>query len=475
MFSATEQIFQDLPKPVDFCSLRLLHSQDEVLAVRRDVVQPLQRHENTGAMLTVIDRGGMGYAATADLSRRGLLAALQRAHGWAKAGAGNSVFDANSLPRPNRSGDYQTPVHTAWSELPLADKLDLLREQVAKLHTDDRIVNWTGSFWRRASESVLLTSDGVRISQSHDSLLPSLSATAQQPGETQTRTFSGAAQLRQGGLEILQATGFYQAPARIAEQVLELLSAPNCPNGTLDAVIAPDQMILQIHESIGHPLELDRILGDERNYAGRSFVSPDMFGSYRYGSEQLNITFDCEQSAEAAAYGFDDEGTAAEKTFLIKDGILLRPLGGASSQHRANLPGVACTRASDWTRPPIDRMANLNLEPGEQSVDELISQVESGLYMETNRSWSIDDSRNKFQFGCEWARLIENGELTSVVKNPNYRGVSAQFWRSLDAVGRDVELLGTPYCGKGEPNQAIAVGHATPAALFRQIAVFGGE
>lgn len=238
----------------------------------------------------------------------------------------------------------------------------------------------------------------------------------------------------------------------------------------------PDQMMLQIHESIGHPLELDRILGDERNFAGSSFVKPEMFGSYRYGSPLLNVTFAPDVAGEAASYAYDDDGTRAERAYLIRDGILERPLGGALSQRRAGLPGVANTRASSWNRPPIDRMANLNLEPGDASLDALIAGTEHGILMRTNTSWSIDDQRNKFQFGCEYGQLIENGRLTQVVRKPNYRGVSAGFWRSLRAVGdaSTFGVHGTPYCGKGEPAQIIRVGHASPACVFADVDVFGG-
>jgi predicted Zn-dependent protease len=303
-----------------------------------------------------------------------------------------------------------------------------------------------------------------------------LSATAAADGETQTRSLGGHAWARQGGLEVLEESGFLEAAPRIAEQALELLSAPDCPSGTTDLVLAPDQMILQLHESIGHPLELDRILGDERNYAGTSFVTREMFGTYRYGSELLNVTFDPTRAGELASYAFDDDGTPATKAHLIRDGILLRPLGSALSQARAGLDGVANARATSWSRPAIDRMANLNLEPGGASFADLVGAVERGVYMETNCSWSIDDSRNKFQFGCEWARAIRGGELAEVVRKPNYRGVSASFWRSLAMVGDEstVAVLGTPFCGKGEPNQVIRVGHAAPACLFRGVEVFGG-
>jgi predicted Zn-dependent protease len=177
-----------------------------------------------------------------------------------------------------------------------------------------------------------------------------------------------------------------------------------------------------------------------------------------------------------ASYGFDDEGTEAQRCYLIKEGILLRPLGSATSSRRAGLPGGAHARACDWNRPPIDRMANLNMEPGPSTLEQLIAPIEQGILMDTNRSWSIDDSRNKFQFGCEYGRLIRNGELKEVVKNPNYRGISATFWRSLKGVGDKTTLvvMGTPTCGKGEPNQMIPVGHASPACVFENVDVFGG-
>ncbi len=305
-----------------------------------------------------------------------------------------------------------------------------------------------------------------------------MSVTAHADGDTQVRTLNGDHGIcQQGGDEILARFAFVGAARRIANEALELVHAPNCPSGAMDVLLMPDQMILQIHESIGHPLELDRILGDERNYAGTSFVTPDMFGHYRYGSDLLNVTFDPTRSEELASYGWDDDGAPAERVHVIRDGVLLRPLGGAISQVRAGLPGTSNTRADGWNRPPIDRMANLNLEPGDATLAEMIAGIERGVLMETNCSWSIDDSRNKFQFGCERGRLIERGTLGAVVKNPNYRGISANFWRNLARVGNaeTMQVLGTPYCGKGEPSQAIRVGHAAPACVFTGVDVFGGE
>lgn len=476
MLERLERRFRELVPAVEFCSLRFVHRRQQALAVRRDVVQPVCRSEEMGAMITVFQNGGMGYAATSDLSSSGLTRAIEHALEWTRATAGQSLVRLEHLARRSRRGEYRSTVAKPWSGLSLADKLDLLRRECARLRVDEAIVEWQAGLQHAQTDTLFLTADGARISQRFESLLPTLEATAHRRGETQTRSFGRGAHLHQGGLEILEETGFYDAAPVIGRQALELLEAPDCPSETLDLLLAPDQMILQIHESIGHPLELDRILGDERNYAGTSFVSLDMFGTYRYGSELLNVTFDPGLSMEIASFGYDDEGCPAQREYLIKQGILLRPLGGAISQARAGLPGVANARAAGWNRPPIDRMANLNLEPGASSFDALVRSVERGVYMETNCSWSIDDSRNKFQFGCEWGRLIEDGELTTVVKNPNYRGISAEFWRHLTGVGDEesFQVLGVATCGKGEPNQLIQVGHASPPCLFRDVAVFGG-
>ena len=305
--------------------------------------------------------------------------------------------------------------------------------------------------------------------------MPNLSATAYKDGESQQRSLYGGGLARQAGWELLDECNFLAQAQIIGDEALQFLDAPNCPEYKRELLLMPDQMMLQIHESIGHPLELDRILGDERNYAGTSFVTQEMFGNYQYGSDLLNVSFDPTLPSELASYNVDDEGLPAEKTLLIENGLLKLPLGSLSSQQRAGMAGVANARSNGWNRPPMDRMANLNIEPGKTALEDMIASVEQGVLMAANRSWSIDDSRNKFQFGCEFGRLIENGKLTSVVKNPNYRGISANFWRNLKAVGDEAsrEIHGTLYCGKGELNQAIPVGHASPPCLFSDIEIFG--
>jgi predicted Zn-dependent protease len=468
--------FRALAANAQFCSLRIVGTRAERMAVRQDVLQPVRTTDDLGAMLTVIERGGAGYAATSDLSAAGLEKALASARDWARAGAGRSVTDFSAVTFPASQGTYQTPVKTPWRTVPLQDRIDVLRSECARLAVDARIVDREASLWHAERTNVYATSTGGHIEQTLAFTVPMLSATAATGAEAQTRTLGGLTLGRQGGWEIVEQSGFTRVAPRIGDEALELLLAPNCPEGTMDLLLAPDQMVLQIHESIGHPLELDRILGDERNYAGTSFVTPGMFGSYRYGSSLLNVTFDPTHAEQIASYRFDDDGTPARREYLIRDGILLRGLGGALSQARSGIPGVANSRATSWNRPPIDRMANLNLEPGDTPFAHMVATVERGVYMQANRSWSIDDSRNKFQFGCEWGRLIENGKLTTVVKNPNYRGISATFWRNLKRVGASetFEVLGTPYCGKGEPNQAIDVGHASPPCLFGEVEVFGG-
>ena len=461
-----------------YSSLRFVLRTDRILTVRNGVVEPPRTAADGGAMATVFTAdGGYGYGASAALNAEGLTKAFDQAQTWAGVTAKFKVPGISSSHFETRKGTFKRLGTTHWEDRSLKEKIDRLRAIATALGQGPDIVDHEVSLLSSHVTQVLVTSSGSEIIQEFEYLTPTLSATAFRNSVSETRSFVGGAYTRQGGLELLDAIGLEKIAEILPEEARMLVAAPQCPTGDMDLILDPDQMILQIHESIGHPLELDRILGDERNYAGTSFVTADMFGSYQYGSEHLNISFDPRHEGEVASYAYDDEGTLAEKAYLIENGRLVRGLGGLTSQQRALLSGVPSTRATSWNRPPIDRMANLNLEPGDQSLEQLIAQVEHGVYMKTNCSWSIDDSRNKFQFGCEWGQLIEHGKLGKVVRKPNYRGISANFWRSLKAVGdaTTVDILGTLNCGKGEPNQAIQVGHASPACLFSGVTVFGGE
>ncbi|MEO8137075.1 MAG: TldD/PmbA family protein [Betaproteobacteria bacterium] len=475
MLETIRQRFGQLRSAAPYWSLRLVDERSRYACVRQDVAEPLSLDRDCGAMITVYDGSGHGYAATADLSVTGLQVALDRAALWAHTTARHSALPADvAMPHPR--GTRASP--GTGQPLPSnRELLELARAESAAAKCDERIVDWQASIEICEADHLLLTNHGGEVYQQYRFVVPDVTATAHHDGDTQTRTLSGRGFCRQGGRNVLADARFVGAGRRLADEALALVAAGNCPTGSMDLLLMPDQMMLQIHESIGHPLELDRILGDERNYAGTSFVTLDMFGTYRYGSELLNVSFDPTHDEEYASYAFDDDGAVAEKTLLIERGILQRPLGGELSQQRARIAGVANTRACSWNRPPIDRMANLNVEPGATPLAGMIAATERGILMKTNLSWSIDDSRNKFQFGCEWGQLIENGKLTRVVKNPNYRGISATFWRSLKMVGDPAtfDMLGTPSCGKGEPNQAIRVGHASPACVFGDVQVFGGE
>ena len=466
---------RDLPDGIDEATVRIVDEEAEWLTVRQGVVEPPSSTFDRGAMVTVWAGGGLGYAATADLRPEGIRAALETAKAWALATASSTV--AAIPPGLTGTGHYASPVTQPWSSLSIADRLDLLKTADAALNVDERIVERRASLGRREVRSVLVSSAGGRIEQDFTFTYPTMNATAAAGGDAQSRSYGRGSFCGQGGIEVLDRFDFRSAAPQIGEEAIALLTAPNCPTGTMDLLVAPDQMILQIHESIGHPLELDRILGDERNYAGTSFVTTDMFGNFQYGSELLNVTFDPTVEGQLASYAFDDEGTPATKQFLIRDGVLERPLGGATSQARAEMDGVANTRACSWNRPPIDRMANLNVEAGTSSLDDLIGGIENGVFVHTNNSWSIDDSRNKFQFGCELGRVIRDGELGEIVRNPNYRGISRDFWRNLNGVGdaSTFAVMGTPNCGKGELNQMVGTGHASPVCRFGDIEVFGAD
>lgn len=469
---------------VQHWAVRGVRETSEELTVRQGAAQAPSRSVDAGAMVTVVDRGGLGYAATADTSEAGLAAAFAQARELAHAVAGRTVFDYAQLPPSRPQGTYASRIERPASARGLKDKLDLLSSVAAATKLDDRIVDWSTTLWTIDTEQLFVTGDGGRAEQRFHQVIPNVQATATVDGVTQTRSAHGQYNgfCQQGGLEVLDRAGFEGDGPRVAQEALVLATSPQCPSGEMDVILMPDQMMLQIHESIGHPLELDRILGDERNFAGTSFVTLDMFGSYRYGSELLNVSHDPTREHELASFAFDDDGMPATRELVIEHGILKRPLGGAVSLARAralraDLQGVATSRACSWNRAPIDRMSNLNVEPGTSTLDEMVASIEFGVLMRTNCSWSIDDSRNKFQFGCEWGQVIRNGRLAEVVRNPNYRGISATFWRSLAMVGdaSTYRVMGTPFCGKGEPSQVIRVGHAAPACKFSRVAVFGGE
>ena len=352
MLSTLETRFRSVVPNVTFCSLRHMQEREEMLGVRQDVPQPVWQGEDAGVMITVIHKGGLGYAATGDLSLTGLRRAVAEAVHWAEVSVGRSVTDFDKIPMPHPVGEYVGPEQTPWETVALADKMALLQRECKRLKVGSQIVDWDASLWQRRIETLYLTNHGGRVYQRFSMMLPHLGATANDKAITQSAaTWAGAAGAGRAASRCSSRSASTRGPPQVGHEAIQLLTAPNCPTGKMDVVLAPDQMILQIHESIGHPLEIDRILGDERNYAGTSFVTLDMFGKYRYGSDLLNITYDPTRPEQLASYGYDDDGLRARKEFLIEKGILKRGLGGLTSQARSGCPGLANSRASSWNAP----------------------------------------------------------------------------------------------------------------------------
>ncbi|GAB1432065.1 TldD/PmbA family protein [Spirochaetota bacterium] len=463
-------------KEAEWIGLRKRKSDASFYMIRDGAFEEAVKAFNEGIMVEVLFKGSFGYAATADLSPEGIEKAAANALVSAMAAKDYTVYKFDSSVRPSTKLEYISKRDKKAA--PSVNELyAFLEEASKKLKAGEEIIQTSAMVEYGRYDYEIVSTNGADIEQSLFYISNFLQAIARKGDIIQTRSGNGPRALsRQGGWELLDIPHLLKMAEKTGQEAIELLSAPSCPNDKRTLVLMPDQMMLQIHESVGHPLEIDRILGDERNYAGGSFVKLSDFGSFQYGSKLMNISFDPEIDHELATYGADEIGNLAKKELLIKDGILMRGLGSLESQARSGVPGVANQRATSWNRPPIDRMANLNLEPGSTSFADMIKSIEKGILMKTNRSWSIDDYRNKFQFGCEYGVLIENGKLTKTVRDPNYRGISSTFWRNLAQVGdkNSFEVFGTPNCGKGEPNQVIFVGHASPVCAFNDVEVFGG-
>jgi len=296
-------------------------------------------------------------------------------------------------------------------------------------------------------------------------------------GDIQRRSypnsFGGQFQLK--GYELIGELNLQGNASRIAAEAVALHSAGQCPEGEFDLILDSSQLALQIHESIGHPIELDRVLGSEANYAGTSFLTPDKLGNLQYGSPIVNVVADArlEHGPGLGTFAFDDEGVPAQSTPIIRDGLFTgyltsRETAPVIGQQRSN----GAMRADGWDRIPLIRMTNVSLKPGGQSLDEVFD-TDYGIYMETNRSWSIDDKRYNFQFGCEIGWEIRKGKKTRMLKNPSYSGISAEFWNSCAAIAGPGHwvLWGTPNCGKGQPEQVMGTGHGASPARFRKVKI----
>ena len=362
----------------------------------------------------------------------------------------------------------------------LGEKVDLLIAASDAMRTDKRIMAAHAALGLRRERTVFVSSEGSLLMQTILQTGTGISATAADDHDAQHRSYPGGhgGQHACTGFELVRELGLVEAAPRVAEEALALLTAPVCPAGTTTIILDGSQVALQIHESVGHPTELDRILGTEAAFAGTSFLEPSDLGKLRYGSQLVTIVSDGTSPGGLGTVGWDDEGVRPSPTYLIRDGLLVgfqtsRETAAAIGQHRSN----GTMRADGWINYPLIRMTNVNLLPGDTSLEELIASTDDGIYMDTNRSWSIDDKRLNFQFGCEIAWEIKDGKLGRMLKNPMYQGITTEFWGSCDGIAGPSQwkIWGVPNCGKGQPTQTARVAHGAAPARFRNVAVRAAE
>jgi TldD protein len=444
--------------------------------VRGGAVERVDAHSDEGVGVRVTAAGrGFGFAATRDVTKAGIERALARAAELAAALPAASARPPVAPIAPAR-GCWSGPCEIDPFAHALEDRLGLLLEAEAPLRGDPRIVRSEASSLAIRTTIAFASSEGAAFVQEHTECGGGIVAHAGASGEIQTRSYPFAhdGALALGGYERLLELELAAHAPRVAEEALALLAAPPCPSGRTTLVLGGDQLALQVHESIGHALELDRILLGEASYAGTSWVAPPDIGSLRYGSEQLNISADATLAGGLGSFGWDDEGVAAQRIMLIEDGILRATLSDRQSAAAIGTSSSGAARADGFARQPIVRMTNVSIEPGDAgTLEELVADVDDGVYLETNRSWSIDDRRLHFQFGTEIAREIRAGTLGRLLRNPTYAGVTPQFWSSLEAVASAPawRLWGLQNCGKGEPGQVAHVSHGAAPARFADVEV----
>jgi TldD protein len=452
-----------------YVDARFVRRRSEAIAVRNGACWQATTGDSAGLGVRVRTPDGWGFAATSRLSLAGALDALARAQAVPVAAPQRPL--AASAPV---LGTYVTPVIIDPFTVNFSDKLGWLLAAERLLGVDARVMVTSATYGARCEETALVTSEGTVVEQRIVTCGAGISCTAIHRGEVQRRSYPcPRGHWAQAGLEHVYALDLAVHAPRIADESLQLLSAPDCPNGAHTVIIGGHQLAMQVHESVGHPLELDRVLGYEAAYAGTSFVRPSDVGSLRYGSEVMNVKADPTMPGGLGTYGWDDEGVPASPSSLVSHGALS---GFSSSRETAAAIGgqssTGAMRADGWNRQPLVRMSNVNLEPGSSgSLEELVSDSGDAIYLETNRSLSIDDKRLNFHFTTEFAREVKHGRWGRLYRNSGYRGVTPTFWAGLDAVcgPEGWQSWGTTECGKGEPAQLMMVSHATAPARFRNV------
>jgi TldD protein len=473
------ELLQDLmdaaARRADYGDARFVRTRVERLATRNGALDQLDSHESEGIGVRVRIGGSWGFAATGGTGKADAQAALERALAVAAAQPGNG--GAPLAPEPPARGEYESPAERDPFAVSLEDKLAVLAAADAGLRTAPDVVLTRAGFQALRVEKLFASTEGALCEQRLTDCGGGVMAVAADGDQTQIRSFpaSHGGHVAQAGYEHFLALDLAGQAPRVSEEAAALLRAPACPPGRRTLILAGEQLGLQVHESIGHAVELDRVLGREASYAGTSFVPADAIGSLRLGSAQVNVTADATSAGGLGSFRWDDEGVAGRAVPIVREGVLA---GFLSSRETAAEIGLersgGCMRAEGFERQPIVRMTNVNLEPGEAgTLEELIAATGDGLLVETNRSWSIDDRRLHFLFEGEAAWEIKDGERGRLLRNPSYAGQTREFWASCDAVCSPSEwgLVSLLDCGKGEPGQVMRVSHGCAPARFRDVEV----
>ena len=463
-----------------YADVRIVRRHEESIAIKTGRVEGVASNETEGFGIRVLVDGAWGFASshvlTGSEADRIAGEAVRIARASATALREPAVLD----DRPPAYGRYETPVDEDPFDVPLETKIaDLLAADQAA--ADVKGIAFTESMYAAQREwKTFAATDGSFTEQTITHVGSAVEANAVDGDEHQRRSYpdSGGG-WQAAGYEYIRSLDLAARAEPLAEEAVELLTAPQCPSGRFTIILDPSQLYLQVHESCGHPTELDRVFGTEASYAGTSFLTTDKLASgFRYGSEFVTIVADATAPGGMGTFGWDDEGVAAQAVPLVKDGIFVGYLSSRETAPRIGRSSGGAMRADGWNRIPLIRMTNINLlpRPG-MSLDDIVTDTDDGLYLASNRSWSIDDRRLNFQFATEVAYEVKGGKKGRLFKNPTYTGITYEFWRSCDAVGdeRSYVMLGTPNCGKGEPSQTGHVGHAVPGARFRDVQVGVGK
>jgi len=471
-----DEVLEIISREGAYGDIRIVERNIEEIEVKNDKIERLESISDKGFGIRVLLNGAWGFASSSRMSRDEIRKKAKLALKIAKASAMLKKKDVKLSETKIYQDKYRTEIKKDPFKVSLEEKIDTLIECTKRMNKE-KIAVRIGTMRNMKEKKIFTSTENAYIEQEIIETGAGISALAAKPGEIQRRSYptSFGGDYHTEGYEFIEAMDLVGNSERVAEEAILLLEADQCPSKKTDLIIDSSQMMLQIHESCGHPTELDRVFGTEASYAGTSFLTPEKLNNFRYGSDLVNIVADATVKGGLGTFGYDDEGVKAQKTYLVKNGIFSGYLTSRETAHEIGQESNGTMRADGWSKIPIIRMTNINLLPGDYSKEELIEETKEGLYIEINKSWSIDDKRLNFQFGTEIGYAIEDGELKRMVKNPTYTGITYEFWRNLVAVGNDWYLWGVPNCGKGQPPQSAHVGHGTPTAKFKGIMVGVGR